>query len=372
MTHAVHRETIPFCPNEKCDFHSGFSTRSNYKCKGFYRTKSGLVSQRFRCLTCGICFSEQSFRFNYRFKKKDPALSAKILKTFLLGASNRGVARYLRVSEHCVRQRLKRMAHWALVQHTARMRKGWIREPVCYDGLENFAGSQYDPNHINQAVGRDTLFVYDFNYAPLNRKGKMSPRQKLANRHRQNVQGLYSGRAVRKSSAVIFRRLAEKVPVNEKLQLLTDEHFQYRRALQHDLRGIKIEHLTISSKATRNFQNILFPVNHADLIIRQQVAAFSRETIAFAKTPARMCQKYALFMVHKNYMSPQFTKKLLSRPRAHLESPAQAIGLESRVLAFHEFFGELKTFKQLNAPTEWEMFANDQVPYTRKKMEVLR
>lgn len=357
----------PFCPNETCAFHVGFPKTLAYKRKGRYRNRWGEAFQRFQCSACHKSFSETCFRFDYRFKKRDSTLSSRILRTFILGASNRAIGRHLYISEHCVRMRLKRMAKWALIHHGERLQKlRTLDEPICFDGLENFAGTQYDPNNINQAIGRDSLFIYDFNYAPLNRKGRMSDRQKLKRHSLEKNSGRYSPKCIRMASAIIFKRLLNMAGEQKKLSLLTDEHFQYRRALQRDLRPTNFEHLTVSSKATRNFQNILFPVNHADLMIRQQVAAFSRETIAFSKTPARMCQKYALFMIYKNYMSPQFTKQQVRRPRAHQQSPAEALGIESKILSFHEFFRELRTATQVAIPAEWRMFADDQVPFRRQ------
>ena len=144
------------------------------KCLGGERRR------RYRCRECKKTFSENHLKRNFRFRHLDPALSSKILELVCAGVSNRLIARILKVSDHCVRIRSYRLGCQAFHFHFEQVYGGSLKicEPVCFDGLENFAGSQYDPNNINQVVGRDSLFVYDFNFASLNRKGYMSPWQK--------------------------------------------------------------------------------------------------------------------------------------------------------------------------------------------------
>lgn len=320
--------------------------------------------QRFRCLKCRRRFNENASSFNFGLRKADTALNSKIFYMCLQNLSNRGIAKAYYISEHCVRIRLKRMARSAMIFHDQMLKDKRISEEVCFDGLENFAGSQYDVNNIQQAIGRDSLFIYDFNYAPLNRKGRMSHWQKQRLKEIEAEFGRYNPQAIRVATKDILERLSNKrCKVKNTFTLLSDEHFQYKRAIKRDLRHHKIEHVTISSKACRNFQNILFNVNHADLVIRQQVKAFSRETISFSKTPADMCQKYALFMVYKNYMTPQFTKVHVRRPKAHIESPAEALGLTNKIVEFGEIFNRLSSRqdqKQLNA--DWQHFWAGQIP----------
>jgi len=152
-------------------------------------------------------------------------------------------------------------------------------------------------------------------------------------------------------------------PSGEPFTLLSDEHFQYRRVVNQDLRHLKIAHVTVSSKACRNFQNILFPVNHLDLLIRKDVGAFTRETISFSKTHAAMCQKYALYIVAKNYMRPQFTKTHVRRPDAHQKCPAEIAGITNRMLKFEDIFDRRpldQDLKHLNR--DWRHYAQGKIP----------
>lgn len=285
------------------------------------------------------------------------------------GVSNRNIGFDHYISEHCVRIRLRRLAQRALVFHSSILNRLKIAEPVCFDGLENFAGTQYDPNNINHAIGRDSLFIYDFNFAPLNRKGRMSIWQKRRNAQIEAERGRFNPRAIRLAAADIFRRLYErKAPTGERLTLLTDEHFQYKRALRMDLKGLPIEHVTVSSKKCRNFQNILFGVNHADLLIRQSPRSFTRETISFNKTAGSMCQRYALYMVYKNYLRTQFTKKQVRRVHAHEWTPAQHLGLCTERMEFGDVFSERSEEGDLGLLSDdWKAFWRGDVPDKYKR-----
>lgn len=322
---------------------------------------SGQHRQRFQCRNCCRRFCSNSCSINFRLKKKDLALNSKIFFFFVRGLSNRQIALALSLSESCVRLRLDRMAKQALCFHSQKTKNLQINEPIAFDGLENFSRSQYDPNNINHAIGFDSLFVYDFNYAPLNRKGRISPRQKQRLLKIENSEGRYNPKAIRIAAGDILERLCDQTP---HLELLSDEHFQYKRAIERDLSRKNIRQKTISSKACRNFQNILFAVNHTDLMLRQRVAAFARETISFSKTAGAMCQKYMLYAAYKNYMVPQFTKKHIKRPFAHLHSPAQAAGITDKILKFSDIFHSHSQQKaaQQSLNSDWQFFWEAKVP----------
>ncbi len=342
------------CPKCKSNTLVKWGYIKNVKCI------SGKSRQRYKCMKCNKGLSQNTGNFSFRSKKNDPALNSKIFQAFIHGLSNRKIARFFRISEHCVRLRLDRMAKKAFLFHSDIVSEYKIRESIAYDGLENFSGSQYDPNNIQHAIGAESLFIYDFNFAPLNRKGRTSVWQKNRLAEIEAQFGRYMPSAIRVQSAKIFKRI-HKMASDGQLELLSDEHFQYKRALA-EIEPYVFKHLRISSKACRNFQNILFSVNHTDLLIRNSVAAFERETISFSKTAGRMCQKYMLFMLNRNYMVPQFTKKHVRRPKAHLQSPAQALNLCDRLLGFKDIFVRYPV-KSIPLNEDWDSFYDGNVPY---------
>ena len=327
------------------------------------------LARRFRCCECGRTFSMAQFFFEFRCKRR--GLSHHIFAHFTAGLSNRQIARAISSSEGLVRDRIHKMATQSMLFHSKLTRDHQIQEPIAYDGLENFARSQYEPNNINQAIGSKSLFIYDFNFAPLNRKGRMSSRQKLNDEKLAQMLGRFPKSAIKFASYRLFERLAQKCsPANGTLKLLTDEHFQYRRAVrQLARRRINIDHATVSSKAPRTYKNILFPVNHADLLARQHIKAFARETISFSKTHVAMVQKFALFAVWKNYMRPQFTKRHKTNPLANVQTPAQSAGITKAPLRFGELYTERLFAKHSQLNQDWKLFINNQTPYNRVLME---
>jgi hypothetical protein len=219
-------------------------------------------------------------------------------------------------------------------------------------------------------VGAKSLFCYNFNFAPLNRKGRTSERQKKYLFELEKEEGRFDPSAIRKSTAELIKELLKKKdPSLGKLTLFSDEHFQYQRALERDLspeERSQIEHQSVSSKHTRNYKNILFPVNHMDLVIRRYVAAFSRETICFAKKHSRMMHKFILYICYKNYMKPRFVKAHKRDKTAHTHSPAMSLGVSSKILSFQDFFGQpIPLTRCKDISPRWIEFAEDKVSFQR-------
>jgi transposase-like protein len=146
----IRRRKPPYCPNPFCRFHlrrDGEFRRHGKRsiCRFPY------VTFRYRCKHCDHAFSSSFFSLNYRDQLPDSY--EEIHDLHRLGASNRETARFLSCSEFTVRNRLAKMARWSLLRLAKDRASLKLTEPVAFDGLENFAFSQYDPNNINHVVG---------------------------------------------------------------------------------------------------------------------------------------------------------------------------------------------------------------------------
>jgi hypothetical protein len=256
------------------------------------------------------------------------------------------------------------MAQWAILKHSKFIENIQIQEPIVYDGLENFSFSQYDPNNLNHAVGKQSLFTYDFNFCPINRKGRMSPRQQGRKKSLEREFGPYPKDAIRTSTAAIFRRLHNKAKAP--FILYSDKHFQYRRAINLDLRDLKVQHITVCSKIARNFKNPLFAVNNIDLQARHNLAAFKRETIAFSKHSIAMLENFTLYLCHRNYMRPKFWGTHRSDPLCSKRSPAMEINLTKKILAFNDFFDQRVCQSQVKLNEDWQRLFRRVDPLSRR------
>ncbi|NUM88444.1 MAG: hypothetical protein HUU37_04490 [Bdellovibrionales bacterium] len=324
----------PFCPHVACPQHRhpspGFCHRDGWASLSRFPYQS----QRFRCRTCRRSFSWSRFSLEYR--QKIWGLNETIFRDFNVGISKRELARRVGHSEHLVRLRLRKMARWGLREQAARMEKLKILEPIVYDGLENFSRSQYDPNNLNHAVGKESLFTYDFNLCPLNRKGRMSPRQRRRKAALDEKYGAYPRDAIRAATRKILRRLLRKTP--GQLHLFSDRHYQYDDVVREDLPPGRVHHVKVSSKIARNFVNPLFAVNNVDMQARHNLAPFRRETIAFSKNTVAMQEAFALYMIRRNYMRPKFWGTHRSDPECSKRSPAMEVGVAKKIETFKEFF----------------------------------
>ncbi len=241
-----------------------------------------------------------------------------------------------------------------------------IRESVAYDGLENFCASQYEPNNINHVVGRESYFLYDFNFSPLNRKGRMSHNQRLQDRRLAKIHGRYPRNAIQTATHSILKRMLARSA--ERLIFHSDNHHAYRAAIELLPRSSKIEHVITSARRARNYRNKLFAINHLDRLARQQLPTFTRETIAFAKHSIGMIESFTLLMIWKNFMRTIFIKKNREDPRRHLDSPAMRVGIAEKVLKFHEFYKMRLMPSQVALNQDWTNFVARNDPTSRRQI----
>lgn len=355
----------PYCPNDKCAWHDPklcasfgrFGTRGSRPVTRFpYRTK------RFYCRNCEKIFSDSIFYLFYR--DRTAPTYQRIFESHVKGQSRRNLAQELGCSLDTIQRRFQEMARQGLLVQAHKTTQLKIKEPVAYDGIENFAASQFDPNNVNHVVGHETYFLYDFNFSPINRKGRMSPRQRRKDRKLANLHGRYPSDAIRKATRNILERLVNASP--DELIFHSDNHYAYREAIRSLPKDSRIKHLITPAKVARNFRNKLFAINHTDLLTRQQLTTFKRETIAFAKHSIGMIESFTLLMVWKNFMRTVFVKKHKRDPTTNTHSPAMRLGLETQVLQFHEFYRMRLMPTQVKLNPDWANFVARVDPTSRR------
>jgi len=355
----------PYCSNPNCEQHTSPSTNFYIK-YGFNKTQRfPYLQQKYKCKTCHRIFSYSFFFLDYYEHSWN--LNHKIFMDNISGISNRCMGRRLAISEGLIRGRLQKLSRWAFLKHQHLRTQKSIAEALVYDGLENFSYSQYDPNNINHLVGKDSLFTYDFNFSPLNRKGRTSPRQKRIRDFLVSKHGRYPSDSIRIKTTELLRTNFKMLKEKE-MDLYSDEHFQYRRSVNIDLKDLKINHVKISSKRTRCYKNLLFPINNFDMQIRQFESAFKRETISFSKNSIAMIDKFNLFFFFLNYMRAKFIKRHKRDPDCNNKSPAMYAGLAKHILSFDEYFDQRKTLKQVNLSPHIQNFFKRKDEYSRRKI----
>ena len=350
----------PYCPNPRCSFH--FGTDSTFYVKnGWTMTdKAPFMNQRFKCKKCKIQFSRNTFGIDFR--KRAAGLTEQILNYSMNGMSNNSIARFLRIAEGTVRDRLKEMARQSLFFEKNNFPKK-LTEDVAYDGFETFTNSQFSPCYINTAVGSHSMFIYHNTFSPLNRKGRMTNEQKVKNRELIIKHGIYPQNSVYEESAYVMRELTA---IGAGRKLFTDEHKSYLRAYRSF--DSTMDHETINSKVRRDPSNPLFPINRLHMLYRHFLSSQKRETISFQKNEAALLEKMQVMKIYRNFMSPKFVKKNKYDPHAHEWSPAMYVGVAEKVLSFNEIFGVRKMKSQIRLDEREQSFINRNYPYSRQNI----
>ncbi|MFH1144651.1 MAG: hypothetical protein V1774_08925, partial [Candidatus Eisenbacteria bacterium] len=168
-----------------------------------------------------------------------------------------------------------------------------------------------------------STFLYGFTDAPLRRKGSMTPSQQKRRAELEARLGQPDPQAVELGFGELVREWRGRLPSGAGLNLDTDDHPAYRRALRSILRASPspgVRHRITSSKDRRTKSNPLFPVNLADLRIRHGQANHRGETIAFSKLLQAAVERLAIFTVWSNCVK----KKSENHDQA---SAAMALGL---------------------------------------------
>lgn len=362
-------EAPPYCPNGKCPWHKQeiCALQGKFIKSGKRKvTRYPYVTKLFECKKCGKKFSDSIFSLFYR-DRTEPTYE-EIFRAHRKGESRRDIAEDLGCSLDTVQRRLQELARQGLLIQAQKMDGVKIQESVAYDGVENFAFSQFDPNNINHVVGRKSFFLYDFNFTPLNRKGRMSPKQKLKKKQLENRHGRYPFDGIRSCTRRLLVRLLERCSGD--LLFHSDNHYEYRNAIQSLPEKDRLVHLITLAKVTRNAKNKLFAINHLDLLTRQKLGTFKRETISFAKHSIAMVESFSLFMIWKNFMRPIFVKKHRGDPSIHVQSPAWRMGIERKTLTFVEFFRIRLQKTQVKLSDDWERFVDRIDPTSRRKIAV--
>src|SRR5690349_9553162 len=287
----------PHCPRSDCRFHTCADGWRWVRHGCFTRHCRAQRIQRFRCRHCGATFSSQSFSTTYYLKR--PELLVALFHRLLSCAGYRQIAREARCAASTLVGQAARLGRHALL-YLAAHRPPAPLEPLVVDGFESFAYSQYQPLHLNLAVGAHSHYVYAFTAATLRRKGRMTEGQKRRRLALERAHGRPDPKALEYAMADLIRIAA---PRPQALTIRSDEHPAYPRALRR-LTGYRVQHQCTPAVQARTAGNPLFPVNLMDVLLRHNSANHKRETIAFSKRHQGAIERAALLILWRNFSKP--------------------------------------------------------------------
>jgi len=284
----------PHCPRSHCRFHRSAEGWRWIRFGSYTRQCAPRVIPRFRCGHCRATFSSQTFSTTYYLKRPD--LLEPLAHRLLACSAYRQIAREARCAPTTVMGLAARLGRHALLLLHELRPPGPLREPLVIDGFESYAFSHYHPLHLNLAVGAESHFTYAFTFAPLRRKGSMTPRQRRRREQLEATHGRPDPKALELSIAELIRLAAPA----QSLTVRSDEHPAYPRAFRR-LGDYRLRHECTPSVLARTPGNPLFPVNLLDLLLRHNSANHKRETIAFSKRHQSVIERAAWLLVWRNW-----------------------------------------------------------------------
>ena len=321
----------PHCPNHNCKYHNGIHDQWPYRKHGFYQRRiSPFRIQRFTCRCCGRAFSSQTFSTTY-WLKRPHILEALMMKT-VGGMANCQIARDICAAPSTIDRQLSRLGRHCMLFHKQMLKGAEPPKEVAIDGFESFELSQYYPFHFHIAIEPDSSFFNHFTDSELRRKGRMTEVQRKRRALLEKRHGRPDSKAVEKDVGELLATVLDGV---QKITLRSDLHKAYPRAIRRlDCEG---DHLTVSSKAPRDRNNLLWEINRADRMIRHSQAGHMRETLAWPKRRQRAAERLAVFVVWWNYVRTRWAKRCW-------ESPGMIKGVVSRLLSVEQIL-EARIFR---------------------------
>ena len=299
--------------------------------------------QRFRCRHCRRRFSEQTFRTTYWLKR--PQLLAAVLRGLVSCSCLRQIARAVEASPQTVLLHANRLGRHCQLFHEQHRPRGRLSEPIALDGFQSFEYSQYYPTWYHVVAGRRSHFFYGFTDSELRRRGTMTTAQKRKRALLEHRYGTPDPRSIERETAAVLGLVC---PVSQDIELHTDEHSDYPRAI-HRLSHLGVRHRTISSRAARTSHNPLFAINLLDLLIRHSAADHKRETIAFPKRRQMAVWRLWVMLVWRNYM------KWVSERRRE-NTPAMRLGIMTRQLRVRDLLCERLFLTRVQLPERWQTY----------------
>ena len=346
--------TPPHCPWAGCRQHplptgSAFRWRKD----GSYRRKAAPhVVARYRCLSCGKRFSQQSFSCTYYLKRPD--LIVPVAWGLLAGSAHRQIARPLRCAPSTVTRLTARLGRHTLLLLAQALRElGEITEPVVLDHFETFELSQDFPVGIATAVGHRSWFVYGLDPAVHGRAGRLAPaqRERLARRKQRPRRGGYRGSFHR-----VLDVLARHATPDRPLTLFTDGHKSYDTASHPQ--GRRFLHVATAnpkrgpkgsprSEAARVRDQRMFASDLLHLLLRHCCKHHVRKTIAFGRRVNALLERGFVAAIWRNFVKGRSERK------PDPTTPAMLLGLADEPWDWSRVFSRRLFPSRVEPPSSW-------------------
>ena len=315
----------PRCPNSSCRMHYApnplfFVRRGAYQ--PMCRAKP---VPRFRCRACGRGFSFQTFRADYRDHR--PHENAGLFALLTSGVGLRQSARLLKLSPGAAQRKFRKLGR-VLRRLNRNLLPALPRDrTLLLDELETFETSAIQPVAVPVVVDRDSKLVVATGAASIRRVAAKGSRRRKWLERREARHGKRRDQS-RLCLQVVLRRCRELLG-GRPATLLTDQKLLYAR-LRRQVFGDQVVHETVSSRLPRTTWNPLFPVNHAEAMLRDNCGRLRRRSWLVSKHARYLRRQLDLFAAYRNWHRPRTNHEPLQT------APGVVLGLIHRNLEVRE------------------------------------
>jgi len=320
---------ITHCPNPSCSFFHEAPSTGWYVRYGYHHTDAFGTVQRFRCPSCGITFSTQTFSIDYYAKKRLDYST--LLEHLVTGSGILDMCRKVQVRSETIENRFERLSRCALSIHGQLLNALPLREDMAADGFESFSYSQYYPNHVNLVVGSTSEFIYAMGLSILRKKGRMTEQQKQKRRQLE-LKGKADPKTIESSMRQLLGDLTQRLCNKGVIRkvLFTDEHPAYPRAFM-PIPGFlpQFLHVRIPTQTLCTQANPLFAVTYVYRQLRKDVSDHVWQTVQFAKCPSALMSRLSVYRFYHNCCIP---RRVRQSRRGNKETHAQRAGISAEIL----------------------------------------
>ena len=318
----------PRCPNRGCTNHHK-PARDFCAPHGFYQPKCrNRPVPRFRCRACRKTFSRQTFRIDYRDHK--PHLNRVVFDFIVSGVGLRQSARKLGLSRKCTELKFRKIGRQLRHLNLNLRRPVAEIKALLFDEFETFEGRRNTrPLSVPTLVERSSYFVLWAESASIRPRGRMSKIRAAAVRAETARYGPRKDKS-RRASVRTMQRALGFLSDHKHVLLQTDKKSSYCSIARATFGKDRLVHSRTDSKLARFAWNPLFPINHTEARLRDQLGRLRRESWLASKRG--WCLNLALHFVIANN---NFVRKRFNADESDV-SPAQVLGLTERRMTVNE------------------------------------
>jgi hypothetical protein len=230
-----------------------------------------------------------------------------------------------------------------------------ITESIAIDHFETFVVRQEEALGLATPVGQFSWFIYGVDPAPHRRGGKRTPAQQ--EQLRRKPVRVPKNSYLRSTQRTLALLLA-KLPEENVLDLVSDDHPAYRKAIRAHPQRARIQHRIYrnpprgpkGSKRSRKAKIRDREMKSVDVLhglLRHTCAHNRRETIAFGRRTNAMMERMMLTIVWRN-----FVKKVTER-RTDRMTAARMVGLADRQWTWEQVLAKRLFPARVKLPPGW-------------------